>query len=110
MANSRPFYDFLREHRNGVTQDELADALQELVAAVAAEGKGGSLVLTINVKPAGNSGALEVTDKIVVKAPAQNRSASLFFVSPENNLIREDPKQITMELRPIPQTTHKGVA
>ena len=34
MANSRPFADLMREHRNGVTHDELSDALQELVAAV----------------------------------------------------------------------------
>lgn len=33
MANSRPFLDFLREHRGGVTHDELSDALQALTAA-----------------------------------------------------------------------------
>lgn len=110
MANSRPFHDFLREHRGGVTHDELSDALQTLVAAVGEEGKGGTLTLTISIKPAGNSDALEVTDRIVIKPPKQTRSASLFFVSPEGNLIREDPKQTTMELRPIPATAHKGVA
>lgn len=38
--NARPFLDLLREHRNGLTHDELTDALNELVEAVAAERKG----------------------------------------------------------------------
>ena len=110
MANSRSFHDFLREHRNGVTSDELSDALQELVAAVTAEGKGGTLTLKVKIKPAGKSGALEVTDEIKVTAPAQTRSASLFYASPENNLIREDPKQTKLDLRSIPAAAHVALA
>jgi hypothetical protein len=110
MANSRPFLDFLREHRGGVTHDELSDALQELVAAVTAEGKGGTLTFKIKVKPAGKSGALEVTDEVKVTAPAQTRSASIFYASPENNLIREDPKQIKLDLRQIPTVPQVGLA
>ena len=30
----RPFTDLLREHRSGLTHDELSDALRDLVAAV----------------------------------------------------------------------------
>ncbi len=110
MANSRPILDFLREHRNGVTHDELSDALQDLVAAVTAEGKGGSLTFTISIKPADKGGALIVTDSIKVKPPAQTRSASIFYASPDNNLVRDDPKQAKMDLREIPMSAHKGVA
>jgi hypothetical protein len=110
MANSRPFMDWLREQRGGHTHDELSDALQELVAAVTSEGKAGTLVFTIKVAPAGKSDALEVTDRIVVKGPPQTRSASLWFPTPENNLIREDPKQMTLELREIPAGVHKALA
>ena len=102
MANSRPFMDFLRQQRNGVTHDELSDALQNLVAAVAEEGKGGALTFTITVKPAeSGDGAMLVTDDIKVRPPKRSKSASIFFVSPENNLVREDPRQTTLALREI---------
>ena len=111
MSTARPFHDFLREHRGGVSHNELSDSLQELVAAVTAEGKGGTLTFKITVKPAGKSGGLEVSDDIKVAAPRPTKSASIFFASPENNLVRQDPRQTTMELREIgPATMHKGVA
>jgi hypothetical protein len=112
MANSRPFHDFLREHRNGATHDDLSDALQELVAAVVTEGKAGKLTITIAVKPMGReSGALEVSTDIKLAPPKSPPGASVFFASPENNLIRQDPRQTSMELREIgPATLHKGVA
>ena len=112
MSSSRPFMDFLREHRNGTTHDELSDALQELVAAVVEEGKSGKMVLTINVKHAGRgSGALEVAAEIKVTPPKSQPGVAIFFASPENNLIRQDPRQTAMELREIgPATPHKGVA
>lgn len=98
-GNSRPFVDFLREHRGGVTHDDLSDKLQELVAAVSSEGKGGTLTLVIRIKPANaGSGALVVNDEIKLTKPKESRSGSIFFVSPENNLIRNDPKQCTLPL------------
>ena len=109
---SRPFMDFLREHRSGSTHDELSDALQELVAAVTQEGKAGKLTLSISIKPAGrDSGALEVAAEIKSAPPKQQPGVAIFFATPENNLIRQDPRQASMELREIgPATAHKGVA
>lgn len=108
---SRPFNDFLREHRGGVSHDELSDALQELVAGVVAEGKGGTLTFKISVKPAGKTGGLEVTDEIKVSPPKETKSATIFFASPENNLVRQDPRQASLELREIkPALAHQGVA
>jgi hypothetical protein len=102
MANSRPFLDFLREHRNGVAHDELSDALQECVAAVVEEGGTAVLTLKITVKSAGaGEGALMVTDKIETKVPTPLVGGSIFFASPENNLIREDPKQHKLNLTEI---------
>jgi hypothetical protein len=102
MANSKPFSLFLGEHRNGALHDELSDKLQELVAAVATEEKGGTITLKISVKPANaGNGALTVTDEIKVTAPKVTKSGSIFFVSPENNLIREDPRQHRLDLREV---------
>jgi hypothetical protein len=110
-GSSRPFLDFLREHRGGVTHDELSDALQALVADVVAEGKGGKLSFTISVKPADKGGALIVADEIKLTPPKKSKSGSIFYASPDNNLIRQDPKQMAMELREIgPASPHAGVA
>ncbi|MDE1896881.1 MAG: hypothetical protein KGH91_07385 [Rhodospirillales bacterium] len=102
MANSRPFMDFIREQRNGVLHDELSDALQEAVAAVMNEGGTATLTLKITVKSAdAGEGALMVKDDIITKLPKQKASGSIFFASPENNLIREDPKQHKLPLQEI---------
>lgn len=109
--SSRPFMDFLREHRSGVTHDLLSDKLQELVAAVMQEGKGGTLTLKIGVKPMGKNDGLEVAASIDVKAPKETPGTSIFFPTPENNLVRQDPRQQAMELREItPATAHRGIA
>ena len=91
--SSRPFMDFLREHRSGITHDLLSDKLQELVAAVTQEGKAGSLVLKIGVKPMGKGDGLEVSAAIDVKSPKETPGAAIFFPTPENNLVRVDPRQ-----------------
>ncbi len=102
MANSRPFLDFLREHRNGVMHDQLSDKLQECVASVADEGGTAKLTITITIKPAGaGEGALMVTDEIKTTLPKEKVGGSIFFASPDNNLIREDPKQHKLPLAEI---------
>lgn len=98
---ARPFHDFLREHRNGVTHDELADALNELVAAVTEENKAGSLTFTVTIKPMGKSDGLEVAADIKVKPPKKTAGVSIFFATPDNNLVRQDPRQQSMELREV---------
>jgi hypothetical protein len=94
--------DFVREHRNGIFHDELSDALRELVDAVATESKAGSLTVTISIRPAANvDGAVVVSDKIVVKPPVEKKSDSIFFVTPENGLIRDNPRQPRLPLREV---------
>lgn len=106
----RSFVDFLRDHGNGVTLDALSDKLNELVAAVTDQNKSGSLTISIKLKPAGNSGALEVGVDAKVKKPENPPGVSIFFATPENNLQRQDPRQSTMELREVPAMAFKGIA
>lgn len=101
MASSRPFMDFLREHRNGQTHDELSDALQALVAEVTDLGKSGTITLTVTIKPIGKSDGLEVAADVKSKPPKGSPGVSIFFPTPENNLVRQDPRQQTMELREV---------
>lgn len=110
MGNSRAFHDFLREHRNGVTHDELSDALQDLVAAVIEEQKAGKLTLTVSIKPLGKSDGLEVSAEVKSVPPKTQPGVSIFFASPENNLVRQDPRQQTMELREIGPIVPRSLA
>lgn len=100
----RPFADFLQEVAAGMTHTDLSDALNDLVIAVAATGKVGSLTYTVKVKPAGrNAGAtVLVTDEIRVKAPEGDRPESVFFVDGDGNLSRHNPAQERLPLREIP--------
>lgn len=108
--STRPFLDFLREHRTGITHDLLSDALNDLVAAVAQEGKAGTLTFKITIKPRGKDDGLDVAAEITSKPPKEAPGTSVFFVTPENNLVREDPRQRAMDLREVPATAFKGVA
>ena len=99
-SGARPFLDYLREHRMGLTHAELSEAMQQLVAAVVAERKGGEITLKISVKPQGD-GAVMVTDEVKLKLPKPTKGGSLFFVTPENNLVRQDPRQADLPLHAI---------
>lgn len=103
---------FLREHRNGVTIDDLGDALQTLNEAVATEEKGGSLTITISVSPMSKtSGAYEVKVAHSLSLPKKPAGSSIFYLSPENTLVRDDPRQTKMELRDIgPAAPIRGLA
>ena len=102
MSNARPFLDILRDLGQGITHDELSEKLQELVAAVAETGKGGTLSLAITIKPTDSkSGAVVVFAEVKTKPPKPPTQASVFFITPDNNLQRQDPRQATMELREI---------
>ena len=96
----RPFADFLREQSGGSTHDELSEALHTLVARVQDTGKKGSLTYTISVerlKGGRSDNAVIVSDEIRLKLPEHDRDTSLFFVSADGNLSRDDPRQLSFE-------------
>lgn len=103
----RPFADILTELSQGRTHAELSEQLHNLLAAVTATGKAGSITLRIDVKPIspGDTSTLTVTDAIAVKAPKGDRPKSVFFVTGDGNLSRHDPRQMAFEgLREVPTT------
>lgn len=81
--------------RNGQLHVELSDALSKLVAAVKDHRKGGSLTLTLKIKPfsKGDSDTLVLEDQIVVKAPMGDKGATVFYATDRNGLSRQDPRQ-----------------
>lgn len=96
----RPFDEFLREHRRGASLHEAGEKLQQLVEAVEATGKGGSLTITLKLLPDAKYGtAVEVSDSITVKLPEPDKDSSLFFCDGSHNLVRHDPRQMQIPTR-----------
>lgn len=96
------FLDTVRQLRNGKTQDELSEAINELVQACRDTGKAGELVLKIKINPdKGGNGQYFLSDEVNVKKPKYERSKTLMFGTPEGNLQRTDPNQHELPLRSV---------
>lgn len=95
MSN-KTFGEVLQDLRYGTLHDELTEKMQEVVNACINTGKTGSLTLQIKLKP-GKSGELEITDTIKSTVPELEKGGSIMWATPEGNLQREDPRQMTIE-------------
>lgn len=104
MGTPRPFFDTLRDIRRGNLLEESADKLQEVVSAVEETGKSGKLIIEITVTPASKGqGAVKVADKITAKLPTLPVGETIMFVTTDNNLVANDPRQRSLELRSVEQ-------
>lgn len=88
----------LMEMRNGKAVAEMSGKFNELIAAIKGTGKGGKLVLTLNVKPSRaelHEGVKEVVVKHECKIdkPEITVGPSTFYMSAEGKLTRSDPDQ-----------------
>lgn len=101
-GTSRPLLETLREIRRGDLLDEAADALQQLVAAVSDTGKVGKMTIEISIAPASKGqGAVKVADKITLKIPTWPAGETILFVTPDNNLVPNNPRQESLDLRSV---------
>jgi hypothetical protein len=102
----KPFTHTLAQLRFGSLSEELTEALGKLTQKCAETGRGGELQLTLKLKP-GKAGQIEITDDIKVKQPKEERGSSIMFCTPEGNLQREDPRQLSIEgLKSVETTTN----
>lgn len=96
------FNETLKQLHRGDLVDELDDALRQLVYAVQQTAKKGALTLTISVQPATKSSDVEqviVTAKLNETMPKPDRAPSLFYTDSEGGLLREDPRQVKLDLK-----------
>lgn len=97
---TRPFVDTFRQIESGILIDELADKQQEIIKAVQLTNKKGALTITLSYTPEGN-GQVSIEADVKTKAPKMSRGRSIFFVTPDANLERNDPRQSELNLRSI---------
>lgn len=74
--------------------------LSEVIAAIVATNKAGSLTMKIDIKPS-TAGALAVKASVVIKKPKGLPPESLLWPTPDGNLMADDPRQTKLELKPV---------
>jgi hypothetical protein len=97
------FPETILQLNNGATVAELGDALAKVLAAVRETGKSASVTFTINVKPAskGVTNVVMVEPQIKTKLPEPERGMTVFYLTEDNRLVRNDPRQQMLPLRVV---------
>lgn len=96
----RPFIDTLRDVESGTLLEELSEIQNEVIAACQKTLKGGEITIKLSYKPEGE-GQMTISADFKHKAPTMPRGKTLFFVTPERNLTRQDPRQQNLALRAV---------
>ncbi len=104
-----PFQKTIQHIRGGMLCDEATEQLQAVVKAVEETGKPGELTIKLIIKRLGRSGALDISDKVTSKVPKDQPITTMMFVSPEGNLITEDPRQNKLDLKTVTVTGSSDV-
>lgn len=96
----RPITDILRDIRQGRVVDYATAKMAELMQSIQATGKSGSITIVLKLKPeTDNNGVVdrvEIESDVKVSAPKASLPKGAFFVSRENDLLRDDPRQREM--------------
>jgi hypothetical protein len=103
-----PVAAFLASHLNGRTDEDISRDFHQLLEAVRAHGKKGSMTITIVVDPPANgveSAPMPIGVESAVKAPKPTPVKSLYFLDDDGQPVREDPRQLAMDFRTAPTTT-----
>lgn len=98
---ARPLLETLHHINNGTLLFDASDKLAELVKAVDASGKPGTLTIKVHVRKA-SSMAMAVRGDVTVKCPPESPLEALLFPTPEGNLLPDDPRQQKLPLAPAP--------
>jgi len=106
MGTRQDLYAYtIGQIRNGKTQEELSEKLNELIQSCRETEQKGSITLTITVRPdKGDSGQYFLRPEIKVKKPELAIGDTIFWGTPEGNLQRTDPAQGTLDLKIVPAT------
>lgn len=101
MAHRPDLFVFaLTQIRNGKTQEELSEKLNELIQSCRETEQKGTITLTITVRPdKGDSGQYFLRPEIKLKKPQLAIGDTIFWGTPEGNLQRTDPAQGSLDLK-----------
>jgi hypothetical protein len=97
---AKPLTEILKMLSGGSVDGEAGDKLSELVSAVDSTGKVGTLTIKISVKKTSKS-AMSVLANIKMTKPQDAPDSTLMFPTPEGNLLLNDPRQQSLELKTV---------
>jgi len=104
---TKPLYENLQSVRIETEDGDLIPIMDaagakfsELINAVTAHEKAGTLTLKIAVKPS-TAGALAVKADVSITKPKGLPPEALLWATPDGNLIAEDPRQNKLDLKPV---------
>ena len=99
----------LQDLRDGRVHAELTQQFSDLIQKVQETGKAGELTLKIKVKPAtrGNVDKVMIADAITINMPKPERGEDVFWLTDDNELSRNHPRQGNLELRDATPTATK---
>ena len=102
------FPETILQLNNGAAVAELSAALTKTLAAVRESGKAGAVTFTVTVKPAskGVTNVVMVESQIKTKLPEPERGMTVFYVTDDNRLVRNDPRQQQLPLRVLEIEQH----
>lgn len=95
------FVALLASKTGGVTLPEIDEKIAKLVCSVIATGKSGTLTYKIKISRNGGKG-VKVEDEVSVKEPKLETGVSFFFADEHGTLTRNDPNQMGLPFRPVP--------
>lgn len=91
------FKDLLHDHRNGGMEFEMSQQIKELVEAVRATAKGGSITLKISIAPInGDPKKVVMIDEIKSNIPQTPKGGSLFWTTDLGGLVNRNPDQLEL--------------
>jgi hypothetical protein len=102
MSEARAdFLTVMAELTRGRFIIECQRQLEDCTEAVVRTGKKGKITITLDVEISGRNkegrvNQLDIVPAVTLKEPLPNQGASIFFVTEENKLTREDPDQLAM--------------
>lgn len=90
----KPITDVLREMRRGRIVDDATEALTEVVRAVDATNKAGSVTIKLTIKPSKDGGTEKtLTASVSHSVPRPDLPDAVFFSNADGDLVRDDPDQ-----------------
>lgn len=81
----------------GMLNEKLSERLNEVTRKARETGKGGSVTLTLKVKPAGQIGTMvQIDGKVTAKVPEPDLPGAIMYAKDDGTLHVDDPRQLKL--------------
>ena len=105
MSESKctPFSQQLAYINKGTLDQELTEALAEVIKMVRETGKKGAVTLTLNCQMLNtrDENTMKITPNVKKSIPELDRADTIMFSTADGDLMRDDPSQVQMDLTVI---------